>query len=79
MLALTKIFGDSSILQFDGGTLGHAWGNASGAVANRVALEICVQTRNEGRDLALFEFLEGCPVFNASRRISPNIAMKSIT
>ncbi|KAL5067431.1 hypothetical protein RYX36_018318 [Vicia faba] len=52
MPALTEIFGDDSILQFGGGTLGHPWGNAPGAVANRVALEACVQARNEGRDLA---------------------------
>ncbi|KAK1548708.1 hypothetical protein Q3G72_008643 [Acer saccharum] len=49
MPALT---GDDSVLQFGGGTLGHPWGNAPGAVANRVALEACVQARNEGRDLA---------------------------
>ncbi|CAL9779175.1 unnamed protein product, partial [Musa acuminata subsp. burmannicoides] len=39
MPALTKIFGDDSVLQFGGETLGHPWGNAPGAVANRVALE----------------------------------------
>eukprot|EP01018_Ginkgo_biloba_P021373 Gb_24038 [translate_table: standard] len=37
---------------FGGGTLGHPWGNAPGAVANQVALEACVQAHNEGRDLA---------------------------
>lgn len=47
MPALTEIFGDDSVLQFGGGTLGHPWGNAPGAVANRVALEACVQARNE--------------------------------
>ncbi|KAL8145703.1 hypothetical protein AgCh_003739 [Apium graveolens] len=52
MPTLTEIFEDNSVLQFGGGTLGHPWGNASGAVANRVALETCVQARNEGRDLA---------------------------
>uniref|UniRef100_A0A7N0UC23 Ribulose bisphosphate carboxylase large subunit C-terminal domain-containing protein n=1 Tax=Kalanchoe fedtschenkoi TaxID=63787 RepID=A0A7N0UC23_KALFE len=52
MPALTEIFGDDSVLQFGGGTLGRPWGNAPGAVANRVALEACVQARNEGRDLA---------------------------
>ncbi|PHU15863.1 Ribulose bisphosphate carboxylase large chain [Capsicum chinense] len=31
---------------------GHPWGIAPGAVANRVALEACVKSRNEGRDLA---------------------------
>uniref|UniRef100_A0A2N9FG62 Ribulose bisphosphate carboxylase large chain n=1 Tax=Fagus sylvatica TaxID=28930 RepID=A0A2N9FG62_FAGSY len=45
MPALTEIFGDDSVLQFGGGTLGHPWGNAPGAVANRVALEACVQAR----------------------------------
>ncbi|CAD6252410.1 unnamed protein product [Miscanthus lutarioriparius] len=48
----TEIFGDDSVLQFGGGTLGHPWGNAFGAAANRVALEACVQARNQGRDLA---------------------------
>ncbi|KAH7425870.1 hypothetical protein KP509_11G075000 [Ceratopteris richardii] len=52
MPALTEIFGDDSVLQFGGGTLGHPWGNAPGAVANHVALEACVQARNEGRGLA---------------------------
>ena len=52
MPALVEIFGDDSCLQFGGGTLGHPWGNAPGATANRVALEACVQARNEGRNLA---------------------------
>ena len=47
--ALVSIFGDDSVLQFGGGTLGHPWGNAAGATANRVAVEACVQARNEGR------------------------------
>ena len=51
MPALVNIFGDDSVLQFGGGTLGHPWGNAAGAHANRVALEACVQARNEGRQL----------------------------
>jgi len=51
MPALVSIFGNDAVLQFGGGTLGHPWGNAAGACANRVALESCVQARNEGRDL----------------------------
>ena len=51
MPALVSIFGDDAVLQFGGGTLGHPWGNAAGAAANRVALETCTQARNEGRDL----------------------------
>ncbi|MDA3022256.1 MAG: form I ribulose bisphosphate carboxylase large subunit [Actinomycetota bacterium] len=49
--ALVAIFGDDSVLQFGGGTLGHPWGNAAGATANRVALEACVRARNEGLDV----------------------------
>ena len=48
MPALVSIFGDDACLQFGGGTLGHPWGNAAGAAANRVAVEACVQARNEG-------------------------------
>ena len=52
MPALVEIFGDDACLQFGGGTLGHLWGNAPGAVANRVALEACVLARNSGVRLA---------------------------
>ena len=45
MPALVEIFGDDACLQFGGGTLGHPWGNAPGAAANRVALEACTQAR----------------------------------
>jgi ribulose-bisphosphate carboxylase large chain len=48
MPALVTIFGDDSVLQFGGGTLGHPWGNAAGAAANRVAVEACVEARNQG-------------------------------
>ncbi len=46
--ALVAIFGDDACFQFGGGTLGHPWGNAAGATANRVATEACVKARNEG-------------------------------
>ena len=49
MPALVDIFGDDACLQFGGGTLGHPWGNAPGAVANRVALEACILARNSYR------------------------------
>ncbi|KAD3640652.1 hypothetical protein E3N88_29875 [Mikania micrantha] len=70
MPALTEIFGDDSVLQFGGGTLGHPWGNAPGAVANRVALEACVQARNEGRDLAT----EGNEIIREAAKWSPELA-----
>ncbi|PSO56447.1 MAG: ribulose-bisphosphate carboxylase large subunit [Cyanobacteria bacterium QH_8_48_120] len=72
MPALVEIFGDDSVLQFGGGTLGHPWGNAPGAKANRVALEACVAARNEGRSLAregnevIREAAEWCPELAAA-------------
>ncbi|CAA0835368.1 Ribulose bisphosphate carboxylase large chain [Striga hermonthica] len=71
MSALTEIFGDDSVLQFGIGTLGHPWGNAPGAVANRVALEACVQARNEGRDLSA----EGNVIICEVSKWSPELAV----
>ena len=70
MPALVEIFGDDSVLQFGGGTLGHPWGNAPGATANRVALEACVQARNEGRDLTR----EGGDIIREACKWSPELA-----
>ncbi|KAF1865983.1 hypothetical protein Lal_00041681 [Lupinus albus] len=70
MPALTEIFGDDFVLQFGGGTLGHPWGNAPGAVANRVALEACVQARNEAHDLAS----EGNQIIREASKWSPELA-----
>jgi ribulose-bisphosphate carboxylase large chain len=70
MPALVDIFGDDACLQFGGGTLGHPWGNAPGACANRVALEACTQARNEGRDLAS----AGGDVIREACKWSPELA-----
>lgn len=69
--ALVSIFGDDSVLQFGGGTLGHPWGNAAGATANRVAVEACVQARNEGRELEK----ESRDVLTGAARNSPELAV----
>ena len=69
MPALVNIFGDDSILQFGGGTLGHPWGNAAGAAANRVALEACVEARNEGREIEK----EGKEILIAAANHSPEL------
>lgn len=69
MPALVAIFGNDSVLQFGGGTLGHPWGNAAGAAANRVALEACVQARNEGRAIEK----EGKDILTAAARHSPEL------
>ncbi|MGH2994731.1 MAG: ribulose-bisphosphate carboxylase large subunit [Gaiellaceae bacterium] len=70
MPALVEIFGDDSILQFGGGSAGHPWGSRAGATANRVALEACVQARNEGRELAA----EGREVLERAASSSPELA-----
>jgi len=50
MHQLIDHLGEDVVLQFGGGTIGHPDGIAAGAVANRVALEVMIQARNEGRD-----------------------------
>ena len=71
MPALVSIFGDDSVLQFGGGTIGHPWGNAAGAAANRVALEACVQARNEGRQIEK----EGKDILTRAAQASPELKM----
>jgi ribulose-bisphosphate carboxylase large chain len=66
---LLAIFGDDAVFQFGGGTLGHPWGNAAGATANRVALDAVVQARNEGRDLAA----EGHDILAGAAKHSPEL------
>ena len=59
-----------SALLFDvDGTLGHPWGNAAGAAANRVALEACVEARNSGRPVEK----EGKEILTAAARSSPEL------
>ncbi|KAF7848371.1 hypothetical protein BT93_L2057 [Corymbia citriodora subsp. variegata] len=70
MPTLIEIFGNDSVLQFGGGTLGHPCGNALGVVANRVALEACVLACNEGRDLAR----EGNEIIREASKWSPELA-----
>jgi len=70
MPALVEIFGDDACLQFGGGTLGHPWGNAPGAVANRVALEACVLARNSGVKLAQ----RGAEIIREACQFSPELA-----
>ncbi len=71
MPALVAIFGDDAVFQFGGGTLGHPWGNAAGAAANRVACEACVQARNEGRPVER----EAREILTEAAKSSPELAM----
>jgi ribulose-bisphosphate carboxylase large chain len=67
---LVQIFGDDTVMQFGGGTLGHPWGNAAGATANRVALDATIKARNEGRDLSI----EGPDILRSAAKTSPELA-----
>jgi ribulose-bisphosphate carboxylase large chain len=51
MHQLLTYLGEDVILQFGGGTIGHPQGIQAGATANRVALEVMIKARNEGRDI----------------------------
>jgi ribulose-bisphosphate carboxylase large chain len=47
---LLHYLGEDVVLQFGGGTIGHPMGIAAGATANRTAIELMIQARNEGKD-----------------------------
>jgi ribulose-bisphosphate carboxylase large chain len=51
MHQLITYLGEDVVLQFGGGTIGHPMGIQAGATANRVALEVMIKARNEGRDI----------------------------
>ncbi|GJM02574.1 MAG: ribulose-1,5-bisphosphate carboxylase/oxygenase large subunit [Rhodomicrobium sp.] len=68
MHQLIHYLGEDCVLQFGGGTIGHPDGIQAGAVANRVALEVMIQARNEGRDY----MAEGPEILNnAAKWCSP--------
>lgn len=50
MHELLHYLGEDVVLQFGGGTIGHPDGIQAGAMANRVAVEVMIQARNEGLD-----------------------------
>src|SRR6266700_2470395 len=69
-LGVVDLLREDFVLQFGGGSAGHPQGSRAGATANRVALEACVQARNEGRDLAA----EGPQILKRAARRSPELA-----
>ncbi len=69
MHQLLDYLGEDCVLQFGGGTIGHPMGIAAGATANRVALEVMVQARNEGRDIVK----EGPEILRGAARWSPEL------
>jgi len=69
MHQLLDYLGEDTVLQFGGGTIGHPMGIAAGATANRVAVEVMVQARNEGRDYVR----EGPDILMKAARWSPEL------
>ena len=72
MHQLITYLGEDVVLQFGGGTIGHPMGIQAGATANRVALEVMIKARNEGRDIwnegpqILAEAAKWCSPLNAA-------------
>ena len=72
MHQLISYLGEDVVLQFGGGTIGHPMGIQAGAAANRVALEVMIKARNEGRDIwnegpqILAEAAKWCSPLNAA-------------
>ena len=79
MHQLLHYLGEDVVLQFGGGTIGHPDGIAQGATANRVAVEVMIQARNEGKDFyqegpdILERAAKGCPELNAALQIWKDI------
>ncbi|MEO8334454.1 MAG: form I ribulose bisphosphate carboxylase large subunit [bacterium] len=69
MHQLLHYLGEDVVLQFGGGTIGHPSGIADGATANRVAVEVMIQARNEGRDY----LNEGPEILARAARWSPSL------
>jgi ribulose-bisphosphate carboxylase large chain len=61
--------GEDVVLQFGGGTIGHPMGIAAGATANRTAVELMIQARNEGKDY----MAEGPQILRAAARWCPEL------
>ncbi|CAG0941679.1 partial RuBisCO_large_I, partial [Anaerolineae bacterium] len=69
MHQLLHYLGEDVVLQFGGGTIGHPTGIADGATANRVATEVMIQARNEGRDY----LNDGPAILARAARWSPSL------
>ncbi len=80
MHQLISYLGEDVVLQFGGGTIGHPQGIQAGATANRVALEVMIKARNEGRDIwnegpqILEEAAQWCGPLRAALRTWKDVA-----
>ncbi|MFZ2619264.1 MAG: RuBisCO large subunit C-terminal-like domain-containing protein [Alphaproteobacteria bacterium] len=66
---LLDALGDDVMIQCGGSVMGHPWGSAAGATANRVAIEALVQARNEGHSL----HVDGRTTLQRAMRYSPEL------
>ncbi|MDQ6873959.1 MAG: form I ribulose bisphosphate carboxylase large subunit [Actinomycetota bacterium] len=71
MHQLLDYLGEDVILQFGGGTIGHPMGVGAGAKANRVATEVMIKARNEGRDV----LKEGEDILKNAAKSCPELSM----
>ncbi len=69
MHQLLHYLGEDVVLQFGGGTIGHPMGIAAGATANRVAAEVMIKARNEGKDY----MAEGPEILKAAAKKCPEL------
>ncbi|MFN2569906.1 MAG: RuBisCO large subunit C-terminal-like domain-containing protein, partial [Candidatus Dormibacteria bacterium] len=69
MPQLLDYLGEDVVLQFGGGTIGHPMGIQAGATCNRVAVEVMIQARNEGRDYVK----EGQDILKQAAKWSPEL------
>lgn len=66
---LLDAMGDDCMIQCGGSVMGHKHGSRAGATAVRVALESCIQARNEGRNLSV----DGRAILTRAMRYSPEL------
>ena len=66
---LLDALGNDTIIQCGGSVMGHPWGSAAGATANRVAVEAIVQARGEGRTLNV----DGRNILQRATKYSPEL------
>jgi ribulose-bisphosphate carboxylase large chain len=75
MHQLLHYLGEDVVLQFGGGTIGHPMGIAAGAAANRIAAEVMIKARNEGRDY----LAEGDDILKAAAKWSRELEVALAT
>jgi ribulose-bisphosphate carboxylase large chain len=75
MHQLLHYLGEDVVLQFGGGTIGHPMGIAAGAAANRIATEVMIKARNEGRDY----LAEGDDILKAAAKKSRELEVALAT